>query len=117
MANSNGKNRGKPATAELEDNGAKEVDIGNSLKDFSSQLNEYMESYTIGPAKALVEAPPAKASAEAAPGPGAFQGASRGRGSWGSARPRRCRPRRHPVADAAAGPPPGQEAAGQGLLF
>ena len=49
-------NRGKPVTIELEEEWTKDAGIGDYMKDFKSQLNEYMETYTSGPAKVLVEA-------------------------------------------------------------
>ena len=49
-------NRGKPVTDDLEVTWAKGAGIGEYMKDFKSQLNEYMETYTSGAAKVLVEA-------------------------------------------------------------
>ena len=50
------KNGGKPVTADMESKWATEAGLGNYLKDFKAQLNEYLESYTSGAAKTLVEA-------------------------------------------------------------
>ena len=50
------KNSGKPVTTELEETWAKELNIVGIMKDFKDHLNEYLECYTSGTAKVLVEA-------------------------------------------------------------
>ena len=50
------KNAGKPVTPELEGEWAVKAGIGDHMNDFKAQLNEYLESYTTGAVKTLVEA-------------------------------------------------------------
>ena len=49
-------NHGKPVTTELEEKWAQDLKISPHLAEFKEQLNEYLESYTIGSANVLVEA-------------------------------------------------------------